>query len=147
MFRRLGPDDIRFRFFSAVRELSPEQVVRLTQIDYEREMAFIAVADATGETVGVARLVRDLAAGEGEFAVVVQPDMKGRGLGRHLMERLIAWGREQGVNAISGQVLADNQPMLGLVRRLGFSLSRNHGETDVVQARLELLPTPAEVAD
>ena len=56
-FGRLSPQDIRYRFFTAMRELSPEQMARLTQIDYDREMAFIALREATGETVGVARLV------------------------------------------------------------------------------------------
>jgi acetyltransferase len=147
MFRRLTPDDIRFRFFSSLREMSAEQVARLTQIDYEREMAFIAVADTTGETVGVARLVRDMHGAEAEFAVVVQPDMKGRGIGRHLMERLIAWGRGEGIGEIVGQVLADNQPMLGFARRLGFSLHRKKGEEDVVEARLRLQPRHAEVTN
>jgi acetyltransferase len=146
-FRRLTPDDVRYRFFSAMRELSPEQLSRLTQIDYEREMAFVAVRNATGETVGVARLVRDLNGSEGEFAVVVQPDMKGRGLARHLMERLIDWGRSQGLADIVGQVLADNQPMLAFVRRLGFSIRRTPGEEDVVEARMSLVEEPVAASE
>ncbi len=137
-FRRLSPEDVRYRFFSAMRELSPEQIARLTQIDYEREMAFVAVNDTTGETVGVSRLVADLNGNDGEFAVVVQPDMKGRGLARHLMQRLIDWGRSQGMAEIVGQVLADNQPMLGFIRKLGFSVRRTPGEENVVEARLSL---------
>ena len=78
------------------------------------------------------------AGGQGEFAVVVQPDMKGRGLARHLMQRLIDWGRSQGMAEIVGQVLADNQPMLAFVRRMGFSVRRTPGEEDVVEARLAL---------
>jgi len=138
-FRRLTPEDIRYRFFSALREMSAEQLVRLTQIDYEREMAFIAVHEATGDTVGVARLVREPSGSTGEFAVVVQRDMTGRGLARHLMERLIAWGRGQGMTAISGQVLTDNHPMLAFVRRLGFALHRTPGEDDLVEARMALV--------
>ena len=88
--------------------------------------------------MGVSRLVRDPGGTEGEFAVVVQPDMKGRGLARHLMQRLIDWGRSQGISEIVGQVLADNQPMLAFVRRLGFSVRRTPGEEDVVEARLSL---------
>ena len=144
-FRRLSPEDVRFRFFSAMRELSHEQMARLTQIDYEREMAFVAVRDATGETVGVSRLVRDLNGTEGEFAVVVQPDMKGRGLARHLMERMMDWGRSQGVSAVVGQVLSDNQPMLAFVRHLGFVVRRTPGEEDVVEARFAL--TEPEMAE
>ncbi|HEY0418300.1 MAG TPA: GNAT family N-acetyltransferase, partial [Acetobacteraceae bacterium] len=137
-FSRLSPQDIRFRFFSALRELSPEQMARMTQVDYDREMAFIAVREGGGETVGVARLVRDLASGGGEFAVAVQPDMKGRGVARHLMQRLIDWGRAQGMQEIAGQILADNAPMLAFIRRLGFSIRRMPGESDVVEAVLAL---------
>lgn len=144
-FRRLTPEDIRYRFFSAMRELSPEQMARLTQIDYEREMAFVAVNDSTGETVGVSRLVSDPDGAQGEFAVVVQPDMKGRGLARHLMQRLIDWGTSQGMAEIVGQVLSDNQPMLAFVRRLGFSVRRITGEEDVVEARLPLQSEKVEV--
>jgi acetyltransferase len=137
-FRRLSPEDIRYRFFSAMRELSPEQMARLTQVDYEREIAFLAVRDATGETVGVARLVCEVGSPEGEFAVVVQPDAKGRGLARHLMQRLLDWARGRGVAAVVGQVLADNAPMLAFVRSLGFSVRRMADEDGVVEVRLVL---------
>ena len=137
-FKRLSPEDVRYRFFSAMRELSPEQMARLTQVDYEREIAFVAVRDSTGETVGVARLVCEIGSPEGEFAVVVQPDVKGRGLARHLMQRLIAWARARGMAAVVGQVLADNTPMLAFVRGLGFVVQRMPDEDGVVEARLAL---------
>jgi len=137
-FKRLSPEDIRYRFFSAMRELSAEQMARLTQVDYEREIAFLAVRDATGETVGVARLVCEVGRTEGEFAVVVQPDTKGRGLARHLMLRLIDWARMRGVSAVVGQVLADNAPMLAFVRGLGFTVQRLPDEDGIVEARLKL---------
>lgn len=137
LFKRLSPQDIRYRFFTAMRELSPEQMARLTQIDYDREMAFVAVSETTGETVGVARLVC-VNEREGEFAVIVQPDMKGKGIARHLMHRLIDWGRARGLGEIVGQVLADNAPMLAFVRRMGFHLQRVPDEPDVVEARLVL---------
>jgi acetyltransferase len=90
------------------------------------------------ETLGVARLVCEDAA-RGEFAVVVQPDAKGKGLARHLMTRLIDWGRQQGLLEITGQVLADNRPMLGFMRSLGFTIHRLPEEDDVVEARLTLV--------
>jgi acetyltransferase len=136
-FSRLSPQDIRYRFFTAMRELSAEQMARLTQIDYDREMAFIALREATGETVGVARVVCEDER-EAEFAVVVQGDMKGRGVARHLMQLLIDWARRRGLSAVVGQVLADNAPMLAFVRRLGFSVKRMPEEPDVVEARLLL---------
>ncbi len=136
-FSRLSPQDIRYRFFSAMRELSPEQMARLTQIDYDREMAFIALRETSGETVGVARLVCEDER-QGEFAVIVQGDMKGKGVASHLMQRLIDWARRRGLSAVVGQVLADNAPMLAFVRRLGFGVKRMPEEPDVVEARLTL---------
>jgi acetyltransferase len=137
-FRRLAPVDIRYRFFTTMRELSPEQMARLTQVDYDREMAFIAVREATGETVGVARLVSEADGGSAEFAVIVQPDVKHRGVATHLMQRLTAWGRGRGLHEIVGQVLAENVPMLAFVRHLGFTLRRLPEEPDVIEARLGL---------
>ncbi|HET6309072.1 MAG TPA: GNAT family N-acetyltransferase [Rhodopila sp.] len=137
-FARLSPQDIRFRFFSAMRELSPEQTARLTQIDYDREMAFIAVNEATHATVGVARLACDPDHPTGEFAVIVQPDMKGRGLASHLMRRLIAWARASGLRDVTGQILADNQPMLAFVRHLGFTIHRMQEDPEVMEAKLTL---------
>ena len=142
-FARLSPEDVRYRFFSAMRALSAEQIARMTQVDYEREMALLAVRPATpggvmGETVGVARLVREMDAGVAEFAVVVQGDAKGRGVGGALMRQLIEWGRSKGVREIEGQILADNAPMLGFIRRLGFTVRRMPGDADVMEARLVL---------
>jgi len=142
LFLRLTPDDIRYRFFTTLRELSPERIARMTQVDYDREMAFVAIRsrpDALDETVGVSRLVRD-GPDEGEFAVVVQGDMKGHGLGRKLMQCLFAWAASRDVREITGQVLADNHPMLAFVRKLGFQVERMPDEADVVMARMTLTP-------
>jgi acetyltransferase len=138
LMARLPAEDLRFRFFTALRELSPEQIVRLTQIDYEREMAFLAVRQSDQASVGVARLVREMGQTRGEFAILVEPAVKGRGLARHLMERLMTWGRQAGLAEIAGTVLADNHPMLGFVRRLGFSVHRLPDEADVVEAVMTL---------
>jgi acetyltransferase len=137
-FGRLSPQDIRYRFFSAMRELSAEQMARLTQVDYDREMAFIAVRAASGETVGAARLVCDHDRTEGEFAVIVQADTKGKGVASRLMRKLINWGRSRGLSSVVGLVLADNAPMLEFMRHLGFALHRMPEEPDVVEARLAL---------
>ncbi len=138
---RVPPEDMRFRFFTALRQVAPEQMARLTQIDYDREMAFIAVRPRDGATVGVARLVCEPEERGGqraaEFAILVQPDSKGLGLARHLMDRLIAWARGRAIGRITGQVLADNHAMLGFVRHLGFTISRMPDEAEVVEAVLD----------
>jgi len=145
-FARLSPQDVRYRFFSAMRELTPEHTVRLTQVDYDREMAFIAVRDATGETVGVSRLACDSDGRSGEFAVIVQADMKGRGLASHLMHRLIDWAKQRGLKQVEGQILADNQPMLAFIRHLGFSIHRMADDPEVMEAILPLADTQSVAA-
>ena len=144
-FGKLRPEDIRWRFFSPMRELSPQMIARLTQIDYDREMAFVAThrrGDGHEEIVGIARLIREsgglLGGGSGEFAVITVPDMKGQGVGSHLMQRLFEWAREQGMAEVVGQVLADNAPMLAFVRTLGFKVRRSLEDDEVYEARLAL---------
>jgi acetyltransferase len=133
-FSRLSPEDIRYRFFSAMRELTPELTARLTQVDYDREMAFIAVRETTPDTVGVARLVCEPGGESGEFAIIVQADMKGRGLASHMMDRLIDWARHQGLKRMTAQILADNHPMLSFIRHHGFSVHRMPDDPEVMEA-------------
>lgn len=139
MLARFSPEDMRFRFFSPLRQLPIEQIVRLTDIDYTREMALIAVDDTTQQTAGVARLVRsDTDGTSAEFAVAIAPEFKKYGLGTVLMQNVIAWGKAHGVKEIIGQILADNVPMLTFIKRLGFSLRYMPDEPDVTEARLDL---------
>ncbi len=138
LFSRLTPEDIRYRFFSLVRALSQEQIARMTQVDYDREMAFVAVREATNETVGVCRLVREPYTESGEFAVLVESAMRGRGLARRLMQRVMDWARSQGMTSITGQVLSENAPMLAFMRRLGFTVRRMPEEPDVVEVSTDL---------
>ncbi|MCW8085306.1 bifunctional acetate--CoA ligase family protein/GNAT family N-acetyltransferase [Sabulicella glaciei] len=136
LFRALPPEDVRFRFFSSMRELPPALLARLTQIDYDREMAFVAQSD--GATHGTARLIREPGGEAAEFAVVVAPSAKGTGLARHLMERAIEWGRAKGLRELTGHILADNAPMLAFARRLGFTLSRSEEDVEVMLASKRL---------
>jgi acetyltransferase len=101
-------------------------------------MALIAIDETTGDTVGVSRLACDSDGRSGEFAVIVQADMKGRGLASHLMRRLIAWARTRGLSEVVGQVLADNHPMLAFVRHLGFTVHRMEDDPEVMEATLVL---------
>jgi len=140
--RRLRPEDVRFRFFATVRALSPEQMARFTHVDYERSMAFIAVREATGETVGVARLVSEDDPEVAEFAVTVQPDMQGHGLATHLMHRLLDWAVRHGMRAMVGDVMAENAVMLDLLRRLGFTLEHSATDAAIIRARRTLADLP-----
>jgi acetyltransferase len=121
-FGRLDPEDVRMRFFRPMRELSPALLARLTQIDYDREMAFVLL-DRAGDILGVSRLVADPDNVKAEFAVSVRSDLKGRGLGRLLMQRLIDYARTRGIGEIYGDVLEDNVMMLALAREMGCKVT------------------------
>lgn len=137
-FSHLTPEDIRFRFFSALKQLPPKLLFRLTHIDYLTEMAFIAER-ANGDIVGVARLVRDPDATAGEYAVAIRPDMKGHGLANHLMGRVLDWGRAQGLTHAHALILAENGPMIAFARKLGGRLKRDPHDSSVVRAEMALL--------
>ncbi len=137
---RLTPEDIRFRFFGLVQELPHSQMARLTQIDYDREMAFVATApDTEGkeETLGVVRAVTDPDNETTEFSIVVRSDLKGSGLARALMRKMIRYCRDRGTTTMIGQVLKDNPRMLAFVERLGFRRVRSV-DVDVVEVELDL---------
>ncbi|MES2901242.1 MAG: bifunctional acetate--CoA ligase family protein/GNAT family N-acetyltransferase [Pseudomonadota bacterium] len=139
-FDALTPDDVRYRMFVRVRELQPSQLARFTQIDYDREMAFIATrtgASGLPETIGVARVVADPDNVQAEFAVTVRSDLKGHGLGAILMEKLIAYCRARGTREIVGEAMPQNTRVIRLARRLGFDITPNPLE-ETVHMRLPL---------
>jgi acetyltransferase len=141
MLARVSPEDMRYRFFSPMKNLPTEQITRLCDVDYTREMAFIAKHDESGQTYGVSRLVRNDTDGKSaEFAVLVAPEAKSLGLGTVLMRAIIDWGRAKGTEEITGQILADNAPMLAFIKRLGFVLSRMPDEPDILEAKLIVSP-------
>ncbi|RSZ59886.1 bifunctional acetate--CoA ligase family protein/GNAT family N-acetyltransferase [Massilia atriviolacea] len=139
-FNALSDDDVRYRMFVRVRELNASQLARFTQIDYDREMAFIATrpgADGVNETLGVARVVCDPDNIAAEFAVTVRSDLKGHGLGQVLMEKLIAYCRSRGTREIVGEALPQNTRITKLAKKLGFEISKA-AEDGSVHMRLPL---------
>ncbi|MDB5841003.1 MAG: family N-acetyltransferase [Herminiimonas sp.] len=129
-FRTLNPADVRLRAFIRINELSPSQLARLTQIDYDREMAFIAVGtrpDGGCETLGVARAIADPDNQVAEFAIIVRSDLKGRGLGRILMRKLIDYCRRRGLREIVGEALPHNRGLLELAKQFGFEVRPEDG--------------------
>lgn len=145
--RKVSAQDIHFRFFGAVRELPHSEMARLTQLDYDREMAFVAkLPDGThkgGETVGVVRVAIDVNNTNAEYAILVRSDLKGHGLGRVLMEEMIDYCRKRGTRYFVGQVLTDNRPMLALCEQLGFS-RKYLPEEEVFEVTLPLRPKSTE---
>jgi Acyl-CoA synthetase (NDP forming) len=138
---KCSPEDMRLRFFHLVRSLPHAEMARLTQIDYDREMAFIAstmsLDDSGPETLGVVRTVADLHNDKAEYAIMVRSDLKGQRLGWKLMEKIIRYCRSRGTRRIVGLVLRDNVPMLDLVHSLGFR-SRKVPDDDVMEVELDL---------
>jgi acetyltransferase len=123
-FDRLDEETVRLRFHAPIRALSREFAARLTQIDYDREMALIALAQAprSQELLAVVRLVADPDNEAGEFAITVGNPMRRRGLGEALLRRILDYGKRRGLKRVFGEVLRENAAMLGLARKLGFRL-------------------------
>ncbi len=122
--RNLSPEAKYYRFMQTIDELTPKMLVRFTQLDYSREMALIAVIEENGRRVqlGVARYTTNPDGRSCEFALAVSDRRRRMGIGSQLMEALMEAARSQGIRVIEGEVLADNQRMLSLMRRLGFSV-------------------------
>lgn len=123
--KRLSPETKYYRFMNTLRELSPAQVVRLTQIDYDREMAFVALTEIDGHEVevGVARYATNPDGESCEFAIVVADDWKGKGLARRLMGVIIDTARSRGIKYMNGDFLSENRRMIQFVTSLGFTLT------------------------
>lgn len=129
-----SPEDRRLRFFSQIKELDHQLAARLTQIDYDREMAFLLL-DAQAEVptiLGIMSIFTDPNRVRAEYAGAVRSDLKGKGLGRLLLEEIIECCRLRGIGEIWGEVLRENAPMLGLVRKLGFSIKVDADDPSVM---------------
>lgn len=138
---RLTREDFTFRFFHYVPELPRRQMARLTQIDYDREMAFIACApNAHGdsETLGVVRAIADPDNDTAEFALVVRSDLKRQRLGVILLNKLMRYGFDRGIRRFVGDVMAENKAMLGLLQSLGFTVTPSSDDPEMVTASLLL---------
>jgi acetyltransferase len=109
--------DLRLRFHGGVHDLSPAAAARLSQIDYDREMVFLA-EEADGAVAGVVRLVFDPDFETAEGALIVRSDMQDLGLGRSLLKHALAYARSRGARTVYGDVLRENARMLDLARHL-----------------------------
>ena len=137
-FAGVTQQDLRLRFFAPLKEFSHPFIARLTQIDYARAMAFIAIDEASGELLGVVRLHANADYDKGEYAILVRSDLKGRGLGYMLMQLLIEYARAEGIRTIEGQVLQENTAMLKMCRELGFGIAHDPEDPEVCLAKLSV---------
>jgi acetyltransferase len=138
--QKITPQDFRFRQIGVTRDIPPSEMARLVQIDYDREMAFIATApneQGQPETLAVVRTVTSPDNRKADFALMVRSDLKRTGLGTALMNKMIRYCKSRGTGEIVGRVLADNQAMLALARKLGF-VARTLPESGRCEIRLSL---------
>jgi acetyltransferase len=139
-FQHVGAEDMRLRYFQHRGPLPDSELARLTQIDYEREMAFVAVApgaDGRDETLGVVRAIADPDNIEAEFAILLRSDLHRRGLGRLLLDKMIRYCTERGTRRLTGLALRENRPMAALARSLGFVVDVRGGELRLVKTLCE----------
>jgi len=132
----MTPEDLRLRFFVPVHGISHELAARLTQIDYDREMALVALH--CGTVLGIARYFADPDRLAAEYAIAVRSDWKGRGVGYLLMNRLIAIARRAGIGELTGEVLHENRTMLAMCRELGFRLAADSADPSLVRVTLRI---------
>lgn len=144
MVQRSDPEDRRLRFFGPLKELSHALAARLSQIDYDREMALIALenvepgAQGSPSIGGVVHIVADPNNESAEYAIMVRSDLKGRGLGYRLMQEILTYAKGRGLNRVVGQVLSTNAVMLKMVEELGGIVRESTTDPTIIDVRFEL---------
>ena len=136
LFKVLSPTTVYYRFFGHLKELQPEMLSRFTQIDYDREIALVAIDEdsETDRMLGVAIIIGDPDGKTGEFAVLVGDDWQDKGIGSNLLEKCLSIAETQGFRTIHGIVLHENKNMLALGKKLGFEIKRaaDRGDDELV---------------
>jgi acetyltransferase len=131
-FKTLSPQTVYFRFFHHMKELPREMLIRFTQIDYDREIALVALHESEGgeEMLGVARVIKEKHCHNAEFAVLVSDSWHGQGIGAALLKNCLIIAQERGLHKVWGIVLSSNTQMQALGKKLGFEIKREPGCTD-----------------
>ena len=138
LLQHVSKEDLRLRFFDSIREFSDPFLVRPTQLDYARAMAFVAFDETSGDILGVVRVHADPAGDSGEYAILLRSDLKGRGLGWVLMQMIIEYGKAEGLKRIIGQILEENSVMLKMCRELGFEVKTDPEDLGLCDVTLVL---------
>lgn len=144
MVRRMPVADIYRRFFRPLKELSHQLAARLTQLDYDREMALVLTGSGVpgkADILGMVNLNADADLESAEYAIIVDRSLAGLGMGSLLMRRIIAYARQRGIREVFGEVLCDNESMLKINRALGFSIETHSDDPDVLRVSLSLTNT------
>jgi len=139
--RSLSPESRYLRFMESIHELAPKLLVRFTQIDYDREMAFVAISREPGageRQIGVARYITNPDGKSCEFAVAVSDGWQGKGVGSALMNALMERAKAKGLEEMMGEVLKCNRHMLELSQALGFRQEAVLDDVGLVTVRRDL---------
>jgi acetyltransferase len=133
-FKTLSPQTVYFRFFRSMKHLPKDMLIRFTQVDYDREIALVALHESEGgeEMLGAARVIKEHHANSGEFAVLVSDSWQGQGIGAALLKNCLTIAQERGLQRVWGCVLSGNTQMLALGKKLGFEIKRDHGSIDFI---------------
>ncbi len=138
-FTHVTDEDLRLRFFQSVRHFSHEFIARLTQLDYARSIALVAIHPQTHEMLGAVRLHADANYEKGEYGILVRSDLKGHGIGWKLMQIMIEYARWLGLKVIEGQVLRENRTMLAMCESLGFTVKLDPDDPTLMNVSLPVL--------
>lgn len=133
LFNSLTPTSIYYRFFSVVKTLSPEILARFTQVDYDREISFVALDDdeeGTERMLGVANIVGEPDGRRGEFSVLIGDPWQGKGIGAKLLLQCLEIAQERGMEIVWGTVLAENRYMIALGKKLGFTIKQGEDPSE-----------------
>jgi acetyltransferase len=124
LFDSLSPQTIYYRFFTPLKSLPHSMLSRFTQIDYDREIALVAIQDSKTEEkmLGVSRVILGKDQKSAEFAILISDHWQGKGIGAELLKRCLAISKERNIEEVYGVVLAENTTMLALGRKLGFEM-------------------------
>jgi acetyltransferase len=137
-FKDVTPEDLRLRFFAPIKDFSHAFLAKLTQLDYERAIAFAAIESDTGRLLGVVRLHADPDHITGEYAILLRSNLKGQGLGWKLMKLMIEWAKADGLSAVKGEILRENRTMISMCEALGFSVKSSPDDESIAVVTLPI---------
>ncbi len=141
-FKSLSPTSIYFRFFSPIKEPSPDMLARFTQVDYDREIALVGLTGGykNEQMLGVARVIGDPDGKIGEFSVLISDAWQGKGIGAALLNNCLKIARQRGFEKIIGLVLPENRNMITLAKKLGFVLFKDPDGEYELEMHLNQIP-------
>jgi GNAT superfamily N-acetyltransferase len=134
----VSKEDVRLRFFESIKEFSDQFIAKLTDLDGQRAIAFVAFDEASSETLGIVWLYCDPVYETGEYAILLRSDLKGRGLGWALMQLIIEYAKSKDLKQMCGQILQENAVMLKMCRELGFKVVTDAQDCGVCNVTLTL---------